>query len=106
MLFQIAINNLISNAFKFSEYQPIQISLSEDNGYILIKITDNGSGIVTEDLEFIFKPFYSNAEKVGEKGQGMGLYMTKKIINLFKGNIKVESEIGRGSSFIVSLPSN
>ena len=106
ILLQIALTNIISNAFKFSDNKPIQIKVKNLNGYAILSITDFGLGIADEELENIFKPFYSKAEKVGKQGQGMGLYMTNKIMKLFKGSIDVKSKIDIGSTFTVTLPLN
>lgn len=106
VLLQIALTNLISNAFKFSEYQPVQISLTNANNNAILTVTDLGIGIADEEVDLIFKPFYSKAEQMGKQGQGMGLYMAAKIISLFKGTIKVSSKTKVGSSFTITLPLN
>lgn len=106
VLLQIALTNLISNAFKFSNHQPIQIELAKVHNNTILTVTDLGVGIADDEVDLIFKPFYSKAEEMGKQGQGMGLYMAAKIINLFKGTIKVSSKINVGSSFTVTLPLN
>ena len=103
-LLLIALNNIIANAFKFSNEQPIKISLGSSADHHIITITDMGFGINPDELHSIFKPFYSRAKQLGKTGEGMGLYLSDKIINLFKGKIIVESQMGQGSSFSISLP--
>ena len=104
VLLQIAINNIIANGFKFSNNQALTCSIHSNETKIEIQITDQGIGIGNEDLAAIFKPFYSRSKKVGKKGEGMGLYMASKIVHLFKGEIKVSSKTGFGSTFIIHLP--
>jgi len=100
-------NNLFSNAIKFSEPgAAITVQLSKENENVYIRVTDSGMGIAVEDQDKIFIPFERIARKGtnGEKGTGLGLAIVKRIIEDHKGKICVESEPGKGSSFIVSLP--
>jgi signal transduction histidine kinase len=104
-LLTIAINNIISNAFKFSDQQDVRCTLEIDKEWISISISDQGPGITAAQPEDIFKPFYSAAEKEQHKGSGMGLYMTFKIITLFKGSLEAKSGTnGAGSIFKIILP--
>ncbi|MFC3560614.1 sensor histidine kinase [Pedobacter jamesrossensis] len=102
VLLQIAIDNIISNAFKFSDNKPVICQLKYLDGHFLIEIIDEGKGISIEKQNEIFKPFYTTSEESGKKGEGMGLYMAQKIIALFKGSIKA-SAIGK-TTFTISLP--
>jgi signal transduction histidine kinase len=97
-LLNIAFGNIIRNAFKFSYNQPVQCTLSYTHKGIEIKIKDKGIGINEEDLKNIFQPFYRSSEVAGFNGQGIGLFITKKIIDLYKGTILFESEIGKGTT--------
>lgn len=103
-LFQIAIDNIISNGFKFSNNQKVTCRLENADGNILIHISDNGEGIPTAQREEIFKPFYTRAKDIGQNGEGMGLYMAQKIINLFKGKIEISSDPSSKSTFTISIP--
>lgn len=69
--------------------------------YIAIKIADNGQGIAKEDLSRIFEPFFTTK---GQQGNGLGLAVTWGIIDNHDGTINVESEVGKGTTFIVQLP--
>ena len=69
--------------------------------YIEIKIADTGQGIAKEDLSRIFEPFFTTK---GQQGNGLGLAVTWGIIDNHDGTINVESEVGKGTTFIVQLP--
>nr|WP_294876946.1 HAMP domain-containing sensor histidine kinase [uncultured Pedobacter sp.] len=103
-LLQIAIDNLISNAFKFSDHQPVKCMLHIKDDGIHISITDTGVGIEPADLDNVFKPFYSSSSKTEHAGSGMGLYMAHKIITLYQGNITVKSQKHQGTTFHVHFP--
>lgn len=97
--------NIISNAIKFSEKQPvIKITSTESNGWVLIKITDNGIGIAEEDIEKIFGAFNRLHPRHVYEGTGIGLAICKKIIDIHGGSISVESSLGKGTTFLISLP--
>ncbi len=102
-LLQIALDNIISNAFKFSNNQQVNVLIETINDQLFIHITDNGSGILPDDQTAIFKPFYTRAKQQGQHGEGMGLYMAKKIIDLLKGEITLSSPEKGGSIFSVKL---
>ena len=99
--------NLLHNAVKFTpEHGQIKISLAEENDSAVLKITDTGIGISHEDQIHIFERFYK-ADKSRDRslvGNGLGLSLVKKIVDLHGGNIRIESEIGRGSVFTVTIP--
>lgn len=99
------VTNLLTNAVKFSpEGSLIVIELSRDADNIRIKISDGGIGIPDEDQEFLFEPF-RRADNVGTiRGTGLGLSIVKDYVDLLGGHIEVESEVGKGSTFIVTLP--
>lgn len=103
VLLQIALNNILSNAFKFSGQQTVRCQLEIKAEEIMITIEDQGIGIESSELTEIFKPFYSTAAS-DETGNGMGLYMAHKIITLYKGTITVLSQKGHGTTFKVSFP--
>jgi Na+/proline symporter/nitrogen-specific signal transduction histidine kinase len=99
--------NLISNAIKFCnpEEGRIIVTISKQNNQVVVKINDNGMGIEKEKLSFIFERFTQlNNEKLGKPaGSGLGLFITKKIVELYKGEIVAESEKGKGATFVVKL---
>ncbi|MFW0718600.1 ATP-binding protein [Pedobacter sp. N23S346] len=102
VLLQIAIDNIISNAFKFSDNKKVSCFLEKEADLLLIKIIDQGPGIPRSEQEDVFKPFYTKSAEAGQKGEGMGLYMANKIVHLLKGTIEISAE--QQSSLIISLP--
>lgn len=103
-LVEIALNNIISNAFKFSGNQDVHCLLDIQAKETVISISDKGPGIPEEIQPEIFKPFYSFSAESGHEGNGMGLYMAHKIIGLFNGKLEVSSEPGHGATFIIHFP--
>lgn len=99
----IALNNIISNAYKFSDKHRVQCDLYADNTHIRIAINDKGVGIPAEELEKVFQSFYRATNVKDYKGNGIGLYITGKIISLFNGTINATSEPGKGTSITVSF---
>ncbi|NUM36982.1 MAG: HAMP domain-containing histidine kinase [Candidatus Brocadiae bacterium] len=104
---QQVLNNLISNAIKYS-YNNTEITIDVycDGDSILTKISDQGQGIPSFDLSKIFEPFHKSSVKAtaGEKSTGLGLAIVKKIIEGHKGKVEVISEVGKGTTFIFTLP--
>jgi two-component system, OmpR family, sensor histidine kinase CiaH len=106
MLLQIAVNNLLDNAIKYSaKDSKITVALSNQNNKIQLQIKDTGKGISAEEKTKIFQKFYrvgNNATKAA-KGTGLGLYLTKKIVDEHKGNIFVTDNKPNGSIFVLEL---
>ncbi len=101
------LNNLLDNAIKYSSRGgTITISLSQSENDVTTLISDTGIGIPQASLKHLFTKFYrvSGVLEQGAKGTGLGLFICKSIIELHKGRIWVESELGKGSSFYFSLP--
>ncbi len=100
------ITNLLLNAMKYSkECSPITVKLSSSRKWITLSIQDAGVGIDPEELPFIFEPYF-RSQKVKKKarGLGLGLALVKEIIEQHNGTITAESELGKGSTFIIRLP--
>lgn len=97
--------NLLGNAIKFTGEGKIIISYVVKEDYLEICIEDNGIGIPEEKISTIFN-IYEQGEGISEKfgGTGLGLYITKKLVELHNGNIMVSSIVGKGSKFIFTLP--
>lgn len=93
------INNIIQNAVEHSKTKKIQISIKENNRKIFITIKDFGVGIEPDDLEHIFDRLYKCDKARNKVGSGLGLYITKELIEKMNGCIDVKSEIGEGTEF-------
>jgi signal transduction histidine kinase len=107
MLLQIAVNNLIDNAIKYSPKESeILINLFVRNNQTTLQVIDKGKGISQLDKQKIFDKFYrvGNAATKEAKGTGLGLYLTKNIIGKHKGNISVTDNLPNGSNFEIILP--
>ncbi|MBD0404670.1 two-component regulator propeller domain-containing protein [Flammeovirga sp. EKP202] len=101
---QIAISNLLSNAIKFSEAdQKVKFSLFHKEDDVIIEVKDEGEGIKKSELEHIFSPFYQASNSVGSGGTGIGLALSKNFIELHGGKIEVNSAVGKGSTFRITL---
>jgi len=100
-------SNVIGNSIKFTNSKgKIKISLKTDKEFIICEISDNGIGIAKQDKMHIFERFYkSDKSRTRLKtGNGLGLSIVKKIIDLHNGSINVESKLGEGTTFIIKLP--
>ncbi|MDF3079342.1 MAG: chemotaxis protein CheR [Sphingobacteriaceae bacterium] len=94
--------NLITNAIKFrspERYPEIFLKTEYRDGFILLTVKDNGIGITPDRMDYVFKMY--QRLNIDIEGQGIGLYLVRKIINASGGKIEVESEIGKGSTFKV-----
>ncbi len=101
------LNNLVENAIKYTpEKGQIRVLLHADNGFLVLRVTDNGIGIPPQDQPFIFDKFYRTNEAIDRfPGTGLGLSIVKGIVEAHNGRIWVESQVGSGSTFTVMLPS-
>jgi signal transduction histidine kinase len=110
MHFTNVIFNLLDNAVKYRrEDVPPELevtTVNPDEDHIQITVADNGIGMKREDLKKIFEKFYrvSTGNRHDVKGFGLGLAYVKKVIDLHQGEIKAESELGKGTKFTISLP--
>ena len=98
--------NILANAIKYSRPKnEIILKADETESKIVIAISDSGIGISQEDLPFIFNDFFTgkDGQKI-EKSSGLGLAITRRIVEAHNGSISVESELGKGSTFLIRLP--
>ena len=100
--------NLISNAIKYNREGgrvDVVVSASDGGGGVAVRITDTGSGIAGDDLERLFSPFERlGAEQSGIEGTGLGLALSKLMVEAMDGSLEVTSVVGKGSTFTVELP--
>jgi len=104
----IVITNLLDNALKYSRNPNVIISTSNIPGSLIVSINDNGIGIEKKEIKKLFRKFYrvQKGDAYPAKGFGLGLSFVKKILDAHRAKIKVESNLGHGSTFIVMLPQN
>ena len=103
-LLEIVWNNLISNAIKFTPSGgKINISLKRKDNNVEIKVIDTGCGMTSETGAKIFEKFYQGDTSHSTQGNGLGLALVKKVIDILGGEITVQSEINKGSTFIILL---
>ena len=100
------ITNLFDNAVKFTQKGSISIGLTGDKNVVQMYVRDTGGGIAPEDIPHLFQKFYridnSATRTIG--GTGLGLFISRKIIELYNGRIWVESQVQKGSTFYINLP--
>ena len=100
--------NLLSNAVKFcdSANGRVEIELAERQGFLSVDVRDNGRGISPEDHETIFSKFHQVGDTLTDKphGSGLGLHISRQIVEHFGGRMWVESSLGRGARFSFTLP--
>lgn len=100
------ITNLFDNAVKYTDQGKISLGVTGDQNVVQIYVRDTGPGIAAEDVPHLFQKFYrvdnSATRTIG--GTGLGLFICRKIVELYEGRIWVESQTGKGSSFFINLP--
>ncbi len=105
VFFEKAINNLIINALKYTHKGKVTIDSYEENGQLILKISDTGIGIASSEFESVFNRFYQINNDINKSGgSGVGLAFCKEIVELHQGSISLKSELGKGSEFTVVLP--
>jgi signal transduction histidine kinase len=104
-LMRFVFNNLLSNAIKYSpQGGDVTLQISSDKKHVCIEVSDEGIGIQPEDLHKIFDAFYRTKAADEISGTGLGLAILKRSVELHNGEITVESEIGKGTTFKVNIP--
>ena len=103
------IANLLSNACKYTPRQGrihINLTLADEPGFVLLAVSDSGVGIAANDRPRLFNRFFrgENAYLTSEVGTGLGLHITRSLVELHGGRIWLESEVGRGTTFFVTFP--
>ena len=99
--------NLLSNAIKFGKGKPIRVALQrrEDNG-VVVEVVDEGEGIAADDQERIFQEFVQLGKTQLTEGTGLGLPISRRLAELLRGSLTLQSEMGHGSTFRLSLPAS
>ena len=98
--------NLLSNAVKFSEEnKKIQVTIENGETKMTVEVKDEGIGIAQEDMQYLFSTFYRAKNAVNIQGTGLGLHIVKRYISMLEGNINISSELNKGCTFHIELPS-
>ncbi len=100
------VTNLFDNAVKYTESGRISLGLTGDKDVVQVRVRDTGPGIPPEDVPHLFQKFYRVDNSVTRTigGTGLGLFICRKIVEMYNGRIWVESELGKGSTFYINLP--
>lgn len=100
------LNNLVDNAIKYTKQGNVTIDITGDDANITVGVTDTGIGVPPEDVPHLFQKFYrvdnSDTREIG--GTGLGLYISRRLIESNNGHIGVNSEFGKGSTFYITIP--
>lgn len=103
-LLSLVWNNLFSNAFKFTEARgTVSVSLTKTSNCAIVKVKDSGCGMTSEVGEHIFEKFYQGDTSHATAGNGLGLALVKKVVDIIQGEITVESAIGVGTTITVTI---
>lgn len=107
-LLERVVVNLLSNALKYTDDGQIDVQVTKDQDNCVLSIRDTGKGIPANELEHIFEEFYqlSNPHRDRREGFGLGLSIVKRTLGLLKLDWRIESEVGRGTVFFITLPSS
>jgi len=97
------ITNLVTNAINYTPANgTVNVVIREEDGSAQIAVEDTGIGIASENLPYIFQPFYRVVSEV--EGTGLGLSIAKEIVEMHEGTLSVRSQPGKGSIFTITLP--
>jgi signal transduction histidine kinase len=98
------LNNLLSNAIKYSrENGVVALSISVNKTHIAITVKDKGIGISKEDQKHLFERFFRASNTVGIQGTGLGLHIVKHYVDMLHGQIKMNSELDKGTEIVVEF---
>ena len=103
-LLSLVWNNLLSNAIKFTDDGgKITVSLRNDGPMAIVKVADTGCGIDRETGKHIFEKFYQGDTSRATRGNGLGLALVRRVVEIVGGNISVECQVGKGSGFTIEI---
>lgn len=103
-LLHLALTNIVSNGCKYSDHKPVDISLGISDSHVIIVIVDHGIGIPPDEIQFIYDPFFRASNTNDYDGYGIGLPLTRNIVRIHKGNIRVDSNLDQGTIVELIFP--
>jgi signal transduction histidine kinase len=105
-MWETLVLNLLSNAFKFTFEGEIEVSLRQADRAVELRVRDTGTGVPEEEVSLLFERFHrvENARGRTHEGSGIGLALVKELVRLHGGSISADSELGRGTTFTISIP--
>ena len=102
--FEQILTNLLSNALKYGQGQPVEVTLQADAQSVRLSVRDHGMGIAAEDRERIFEKFERTASARNYGGMGLGLYISRYLAEAHGGGITVDATVGEGAAFLLQIP--
>ncbi len=105
-LLKVAFSNVLDNASKFSDHRAVKVFLRCAEGAIVVQVKDQGIGIPDTDQPKIFEPLYRGSNAIKFKGSGIGLSLTQRIVNMHRGEVKLESNTSGGTTVMLSFPTS
>lgn len=103
-LLHLAFSNIVSNGCKYSDYKTVTVSIGVSDKHIIIVVTDQGIGIPSNEMPYIYDPFFRASNTKNYEGYGIGLPLTRNIIKIHQGQILVSSEENQGTIVQIKLP--
>jgi signal transduction histidine kinase len=103
-LLRLALINLVGNGVKYSNNQPVHVSIGISDNNLILVVKDNGIGIPDDEIKFIYDPFFRASNTRDFEGYGIGLPLTRNIVRIHKGSIHVESKLNHGTTVTLAFP--
>lgn len=103
-LLHLALSNIIGNACKYSDHKTVSVSIGASDTHVFIVVRDQGIGIPSEELKYIYDPFFRASNTKNYEGYGIGLPLSQNIIRMHHGEMQVSSIVGKGTTVEVRLP--
>lgn len=103
-LLQLAVANIVNNAFKYSNNKPVTVSVAAADGEVIVLVKDQGIGIPEDEIQFIYDPFFRASNTSYFEGYGIGMPLARNVVKLHKGSIRVTSAKDQGTTVQINLP--